>query len=102
MEKLEISEINILPVKPQNGLVAFASFIINNQIYVGNVAIHQSPIAEGGYRLLFPDRVLPNGKRINCVHPITREAGEQIRKAVIQKFEELVEDVVNKYGAKTS
>lgn len=102
MENLEISEINILVVKPQNGLVAFASFVVNNQLYIGNVAIHQSPATEGGYRLLFPDRVLSNGKRINCVHPITREAGEQIRKVVIQKFDDLVEDVVNKYGAKTS
>ncbi len=86
MNTFEIAEVNILPVKPQNGLVAFASMIINNRLYVGNIAVYTSPTAKDGFRLVYPEKVLPNGKRINCVYPITQEAGEVIKKAVIERY----------------
>lgn len=89
MEKLFISEIQIIPVKPKEGLVAFASCVINNALYIGNIAIYTSPTNPEGYRLVYPLKVLPNGKEINCVHPITREAGEAITKPIINKFREL-------------
>lgn len=88
-EPLIISEVQIIPVKPQGGLVAFASCIINDSIYIGNIAIHSSLQDPGGYRLIYPDKVLPNGKKINCVHPINREAGEVLRGAIIDKFIEI-------------
>jgi hypothetical protein len=56
---------------------------------VGNIAIHSSIQDPGGYRLVYPDKLLPNGKRINCVHPIDRVTGETIRKAIIDKFLEI-------------
>ena len=93
MNKLEIDEINILPVKPQNGLVAFASVVLNNQIYIGNIAIYTSPTLEEGFRLVYPDKMLPNGKRINCVHPISREAGEAIKQAVTNRYLELMSKI---------
>jgi stage V sporulation protein G len=86
MNTFEIAEVNILPVKPQNGLVAFASLVINNRLYVGNIAVYTSPTAKDGFRLVYPEKVLPNGKRINCVYPITQEAGEVITKAVIERY----------------
>ena len=95
MNKLDIDEINILPVKPQNGLVAFASIVINNQIYIGNIAIYTSPTVEQGFRLVYPDKMLPNGKRINCVHPISREAGESIKQAVIKHYLDLMSKVAH-------
>lgn len=89
-EPLLISEVQIIPVKPQRGLVAFASCVINNSLYVGNIAIHTSLKDPGGYRLVYPDKVLPNGKLINCVYPINQEAGEAIRVAIIGKYMEIV------------
>jgi DNA-binding cell septation regulator SpoVG len=83
---LFISDIQIIPVKPQGGLLAFASCTINGSLYVGNIAIHSSLQDPGGYRLVYPDKVLPNGKKINCIHPITRDAGEAIRAAIINEF----------------
>ena len=60
-----ISEIQITPIKPHNGLVAFASIIINQQFYVGDIAIYSSPSTDDGFRLVYPCKVLPNGKKIN-------------------------------------
>jgi DNA-binding cell septation regulator SpoVG len=86
-DRLTISEVEILPVRPQGGLVAFASFVLNRQFYVGNVAIRTRPT--GGYRLVFPDKTLPNGKVIQCFHPITRDATDALERAVIGRFEAL-------------
>lgn len=90
MNELVVKEIQIIPVMPKDGLIAFASCVVNNQFYIGNVAIYTSPSSPDGYRLVYPIKVLPNGKEINCVHPINRETGEQVKKAIIQKYEELV------------
>jgi len=89
MNDLTISEIQIIPVKPNNGLVAFVSFVVNSQFYIGNVAIYTSPSSPDGYRLVYPIKVLPNGKEIHCVHPINRQTGDVVRRAVIAKYDEL-------------
>ncbi|MCM8794584.1 MAG: hypothetical protein NC819_02110 [Candidatus Omnitrophica bacterium] len=85
---LSISEVEIVPVKPQGGLVAFASCVVNGLLYLGNIGIHTRPDGSG-YRLVFPVKVLPNGKQIHCFHPVTREAGDLLLQAIIRKFEEL-------------
>lgn len=69
--------------------MAFASCVINGQLYLGNIAIHTRPTGFG-YRLVFPAKVLPNGKQIQCVHPITRGAGELLLKVIVGKFEALI------------
>ena len=89
MDELLISEIQLIPIKPKDGLVAFASCVVNNSLYIGNIAIYTSPTNEEGYRLVYPLKILPNGKEINCVHPITKEAGEAIARAIINRFKSL-------------
>lgn len=88
--ELQIAEIQIIPVKPHSGLVAFASCIINSSLYIGNIAIYTSPSTESGFRLVYPLKILPNGKEIQCVHPINKEAGDLIATAVIQKLREIM------------
>lgn len=90
MDELLISEIQIIPIKPKDGLVAFASCVANNSLYIGNIAIYTSPTTSEGYRLVYPLKVLPNGKEINCVHPINKEAGEKLLKAIIGKYKILL------------
>lgn len=85
-----ISEIQIIPVKPKDGLVAFASCVVNNALYVGNVAIYTSPSIQEGFRLVFPSKILPNGKEIHCVHPINKETGEYISREIIKKLGEII------------
>ena len=89
MEKIEISEIQIIPVKPKDGLVAFASCVINSQFYLGNIAIYTS-LGKDDFRLVYPSKVLPTGKQINCIHPINRKTGDVIKEAIITKFRELM------------
>ena len=90
---IEISEIQIIPIKPKKGLVAFASVVINNQFYIGNIGVYSSPTTDDGFRLVYPDKILPNGKRIHCVHPINKEAAGIIHKAIVSEYQKLMENV---------
>ena len=90
MSDLRISDIQIMPLPPKDGLVAIASFIINECLFVGDVAIFTSFTNPLGFRLVYPDKILRNGKRINCVYPITKEAGQAISEAVIDKYKMLM------------
>lgn len=91
MSALDILEIQIMPVKPKDGLIAFVSFVINNQFYIGNVALYTSPFSLDGFRLVYPIKVLPNGKEIHCVHPINKETGSVIQKRVVEEYLKLIE-----------
>lgn len=93
MDNIVVSEIQIIPIKPQNGLIAFASCVVNGAIYLGNIAIYTSLSSPGNYRLVYPTKTLPNGKQINCVHPITKICGEKLQTAIVGKYEEVTEKV---------
>ncbi len=83
-----VGEVQIIPVKPRNGLIGFASCVLNYQLYLGSIAIHTRP--DGcGIRLVYPSKILPNGLSVSCVHPIRRETGDVITGAVAEKMQEL-------------
>ena len=94
MSKFKISEIQIIPVKPKEGLVAFSSCVVNSAIYIGNIAIHTSSSIPSGFRLVFPKKVLPNGKEIHCVHPINKETGELISNSIIERYKEIISKTI--------
>lgn len=87
---MKISEIQIIPIKPQEGLVAFVSFVLDNNLYLSSIGIITR--SEGGYRLVYPTKKV-GIRNINIFHPINREFAESIEKEVIGKFE----DVMKKY-----
>jgi stage V sporulation protein G len=89
MNKLEISEIQTIPIKPKNGLVAFCSFVLNNQFYIGDVAIYTRPDGKS-YRLVYPTKKLPNGKTVSCVHPIDKQTGDIITEKIIRVYKQLL------------
>jgi DNA-binding cell septation regulator SpoVG len=84
---MEISEIQIVPIKPNNGLIGFVSFVLNNSLYLGSIGIYTRP--QGGYRLTYPTKATGT-RNINIFHPINKEFAETIEKAVIKKFEEVM------------
>lgn len=85
---MRIAEINITPVKPNNGHVAFASVVIEDGIYLGSIAVYTK--LDGTYRLLYPTKRL--GERlIDVFHPINRSASKLIEQAIFEKCNELFE-----------
>lgn len=84
-----ISEIQIVPIKPQDGLVAFASCVIDKKLYVSSIGIVTRPT--GGYRLLYPTKKI-GIKNINIYHPINKSFAETIEREVIKKFEDVMKN----------
>ncbi len=91
MNEIVISEIQIIPVRPKEGLVAFASFVINNQFYIGNIAIYTSPASPDGLRLVYPTRVLGNGKNVAIVFPVNQATGFSVQGSIVERYLRLVE-----------
>ncbi len=83
----KISEVQITPVKPKDGLVGFASFVYDYNFYFGSIGIYTRP--QGGYRLTYPTR-----GNFNIYHPINREVAEQVEQAIISKFEDVMKTYV--------
>ncbi len=93
MSEIIISEIQIIPIKPKDGLVAFASCVINNQFYLGNIAIYSSLFTSGGFRLVYPTKILHNGTSLSIVYPINKETGVIIQRRLVEEYLKLVENL---------
>ena len=92
MNEILISEITIVHIKPNEGLLGFASCVLNNQFYVGNIAIYTSPNTSHGFRLVFPNKRLVSGQIVDCFHPINKEAEKVVSSAIIKKYVELMDN----------
>lgn len=84
---MKISEIQIVPVKPNNGLVAFASCIVDDCLYLGSIGILTR--LDGGYRLTYPTKIVGD-KQINLFHPISQETGKFIEEKIVTVYEEVM------------
>ncbi len=83
----EITEIQIIPVKPKDGIVAFASFVLDQCLYLSSIAVMTRPT--GGYRLVYPTKKI-GLRNINIFHPISRDFAQTIEKNVIEKLEKVM------------
>jgi stage V sporulation protein G len=84
---MRITEIQIVPIKPNNGLIAIASVVIEGSLYLGSIGIHTK--LKGGYRITYPTKSL-SGKSFNIFHPINRETALLIEQAVIRQVNKVL------------
>lgn len=83
-----VTEVNIIPVKPKDGLIGFASIVTDDSLYLNSIAIYTR--LDGSYRLLYPTKI--TGERaINLFHPINRIASRIIEKAIFEKCNKVFE-----------
>lgn len=85
MEK--ITEVNIDFVKPNNGLIGFASIVIDKGLYLGSIAIHKK-LDGTGYRLTYPTK-----DEWTLFHPINSQTSGMIEHAVFEKLNEVMRKV---------
>jgi len=89
---VKISEVQIVPIKPKDGLMGFASFVLDDRLYLGSIGIMTRP--EGGYRLTYPTKAI-GIKSLNVFYPINKNFAQEIEKIIINRFEEVMEKVNN-------
>lgn len=93
-----LSEIQIIPIKPQNGLVAFASFVLDGNFYLGSIGVITRP--QGGYRLTYPTKRV-GIKELNIFYPINKTFAESIEKEVLAKLEEVMKQNDRHHSSKS-
>ena len=81
---MKITEVEIVPVKPEAGLIAFASCVVDDAFYLGSIAIFTK--LKGGYRLVFPTKKI-GGKNFHYHHPINEIALAELEKAILNYYE---------------
>lgn len=88
-----ISEVHFTRVRPRDGLIGFASFVINNAFAVSGVGIHTRPDGSG-IRLLYPAKKFHDGSDIKYFHPINRDIGAVVEAAVYVVAKKLIPQVI--------
>jgi DNA-binding cell septation regulator SpoVG len=91
--KFSINNIRIFPIQSSDGIVAFASAVINEGMYIGSIAIHEKKDQEG-YRLTYPTRK-SKGKDLNIFHPISQECSKVIEDSIITEYLKYAKTVNN-------
>jgi stage V sporulation protein G len=85
---MQVTEVDIAFVKPKDGLIAFASVILDDQIYLSGIAVH-SKLVGSGYRLTYPTRKV-GGTQFSLFHPIRKPVGLAIERAIVEKLKNVV------------
>lgn len=85
----KISEIQIIPVKPNDGLVGFASLVLDNKLYLSSIGIFRK-INGSGFRITYPTKKVGE-KSLNIFHPINKEVGDAIETAILEKVKRIFE-----------
>ena len=80
---MKITRVEIEFINPSNGLVAFASIVIDEGIFLLGIAIHKKLNSEG-YRLTYPSK-----GQFSIFYPIKKEVSKQIEEAIFEKLEEV-------------
>ena len=84
---MKVEEVQVVPVKPHNGLIAFASCVIDGRLYLGSIAIY-TKLKGKGFRLVYPTKKIRE-TNIPIFHPINKGTAEAIEKAIIEKLDDL-------------
>lgn len=85
---MTVKKVEIIPIKPQNGLLAFASVEIDDQLYISSIGIHKRRDGKG-FRLTFPTRKVGDHQLTIC-HPTTPTLSKEIESAIFSKAEEIL------------
>ena len=77
-----ISEVRLRFPPDQSGpIVAYASCLINGSLALNDIRIERG--RQGGLVIVYPSKPSSSGKRHSTFNPVTREAGEALRQALL-------------------
>lgn len=84
---MKISSIKIKKVPPKNGHIGFASMVVDNWLYIGNIGVFSRLNDSERLRLVFPEKRIGE-TRIPIFYPLNSENYFELEKAVTEKFKE--------------
>ena len=93
---MQVTEVDIAFVKPKDGMIAFASVVLDDQLYLSGIAIH-SKLVGSGYRLSYPTRKVGE-VQFSLFHPIRKQVGLAIEQAIIDKLKNVMSKCDVRHG----
>lgn len=84
---MRISKIKIKKVTPNKGLVGFASCVVEDSLYLGNIAVFTRLGETERMRLVFPIKETDQNK-ISVFRPLTAELYYLLEQAITEKYKE--------------
>lgn len=84
---MSVTKVEIVPIHPQKGLVAFASILLDDSVYLGSIGVHKR-LNGDGYRISYPTKKF-GSSHLYIHHPMNRELSQEIEQAVTSKAAEL-------------
>jgi len=88
---MQITEVQITPIKAMNGLVALASVVVDGSLFLGSIGVYTRRNAPG-YRITYPTKN-SDGKSFNIYHPINQEVSAAIELAVLRQAATVLENL---------
>jgi len=83
-----VKEVQVHPIKPKSGLIAIASVLFKDSLFLSSIGIHRK-LDGSGYRITYPTKKVA-GRNIQIFHPTDRETGQAIEEAIVKRVEELI------------
>lgn len=84
-----VTEIQIRVIKPKDGLLGFASVVLDGNLYLSSIGIF-SKLDGSGYRITYPTKKVGD-LDLHIFHPINKDLGQEIEQAIITKAKEIFE-----------
>jgi len=83
-----VTEVNIVFIKPKEGLIAFASVVLDDELYLSGIGIHTKFVGSG-FRLTYPTRKVGE-TQFSLFHPIRKPIGVAIEQAIVEKLKNVM------------
>jgi len=81
---MQATEVDIAFVKPKDGLIALATVVLDDQLYLSGIEIH-SKLVGSGYRLIYPTRKVGEAQ-FSMFHPTGKPVGLAIEQSIVEKL----------------
>ena len=82
---MKITKVKVKKVIPNEGLVGFASCVLDDCLYIGNIAIFSRLNRPDEYRIVCPIKE-KDGKKIALFYPLTSDFYFELEKAVADEY----------------
>ncbi len=85
---MKITKINIKKIVPVNGHIGFVSFVIDNWLFLNNIAIFTRLNNKDKIRLVFPEKKI-NDKVISLFYPLDSKSYFEIEEKILEELKNL-------------
>jgi len=84
---MEITNVKIRKIVPVKGHIGFASCIVDDWLFLNNIAIFTRLSEPSKIRLVFPEKKVLD-KKINLFHPLTSQAYFELEQAILLNLQQ--------------